>query len=576
MSNPLAVNAVVPKAIDSQYYLRASKNGFPINGQVPRTYQMYTGTGNQTINYDGSNEIRIFGQTLTGPLVINFGPLRNLINWIGRTVTLNIVAPINQTITLSSPVFLMVNGTALQQLSHVIPADGNSKSITLYFHSSSNINVDYGASSGSIVAAGITFNNLGAGSPVYRDTTGSTVNLRSMLAANRSLLVTSNTTNVNFTSNMVYGGNALEYYNYGNSVSELSAGNLLMYNPTGTAFTISSIFPTYSNVTGGLSISTPNVSGINPSLSVVYIPAPRMNRSQTIPITFARGAGDLLGNMTLEMIPAMERVWEEENVLCADPSDTTIKFYDLTTPNSELRTGVFYIFTLVTVRTDVPPSVICTDLQDNFIFYVPDSDPTKVYVSSTSRSAFFGSFSDVLVLDTSLVPGFSGQSVIGMCYDEVSSTLYILPNKVSGNILALPILPHLHDAVNFPLCTVGTVREIRFDGSVPAGALFSMCLLNNTGDFCISYEDGNTKIGVFRIDTGSGTVSQSYAWDTGSSGAVSLMCSSRGRIIAQYSSDQQFYATTPGLGINGGFTPLYTATKFYPSLTINCYNNFGF
>ena len=81
MTSSLATNAVVPNNITTPYFLKSTKDGVPINRQVPRTYQVYAGTGNQTIDYDGSNEIIINGTFLTGPLIINFGPIKALRNW---------------------------------------------------------------------------------------------------------------------------------------------------------------------------------------------------------------------------------------------------------------------------------------------------------------------------------------------------------------------------------------------------------------------------------------------------------------------------------------------------------------
>lgn len=577
MTNVLATNAIVPKSAATKYFLKATSNGFPISGQIPRTYQVYTGVGNETINYDGSNEIRIFGQMLTGPLIIEFGPIKNIRNWVGRIVTLNIVAPINRTITLSSPAFLMINGTSLQQFSHVIPADGTSKSITLYFHSTSNINVDYGAAAASVVpgAGAYTFNSLGTGLAVYRDTVGPNVNFRSIDFGDRTHSLTLGANDITFRSSMVWGGNVFEHYNYGNAISEISGGSILMFNPNLAGYTISSAFPVFSNSVGGFSITTPNVSGSNPSLSFEYIPAPRMDRSQTIPLTFTRSGSDLVGGMCLEIIPLMENVFEAENVMCADTSSTALKFYDLDSPGPERSTNIDYSGSVTNVRLDLEPSAICTDLQDNLIFYVPASDLGKIRVASTSRSPFYGVFSEIQIVDSSLIPIMNGTIISDLCYNEVTSTLYALPNKANGVILCIPIMPHLHDSVNFPLCHIGAIRTLRFDSIIPPGGMYSMCLLNNDGDFCISYDDGNTAIGVFRADSPAGFISHSYTYDTGSTGPVSLMRTSKGRIVAQYSSDQRFYATTPGLGISEGFTSLYGASSFYPSLTINCYNYYG-
>jgi hypothetical protein len=66
-------------------YLEVDRDGAPLQGQVPRTYQRYTGTGNTTVVYDGS-DVFVLDSTLgAGPLTIDFSAMNN---YLGRSVQL--------------------------------------------------------------------------------------------------------------------------------------------------------------------------------------------------------------------------------------------------------------------------------------------------------------------------------------------------------------------------------------------------------------------------------------------------------------------------------------------------------
>lgn len=66
-------------------YLRVNRDGQPLQGQVPLTYQYYSGNGNETIDYDGSDILVIDSTVSAGPLTIRFFPMNNN---LGRSVQL--------------------------------------------------------------------------------------------------------------------------------------------------------------------------------------------------------------------------------------------------------------------------------------------------------------------------------------------------------------------------------------------------------------------------------------------------------------------------------------------------------
>ena len=62
--------------------LQVDRDGAPIQGQVPLTYQRYSGIGNETIAYDGSNVLVVDSTLAGGPLTIDFSAMNN---YLGRT-----------------------------------------------------------------------------------------------------------------------------------------------------------------------------------------------------------------------------------------------------------------------------------------------------------------------------------------------------------------------------------------------------------------------------------------------------------------------------------------------------------
>ena len=152
MTSRLASNAIVPTNSTRKHSLAATKDGEPLNRQVPRTLQVYSGVGGVTIDYDGSDDVLVLTSSFTGNLTIRFGPTaREIRNNLGREIKIHIPEATTRTITLdTSPAFMRLNGTNLTQLSHVIPGDLISKTITLSPTNVALWNLDYGSAVNSL------------------------------------------------------------------------------------------------------------------------------------------------------------------------------------------------------------------------------------------------------------------------------------------------------------------------------------------------------------------------------------------------------------------------------------------
>lgn len=83
MTSSFATNFVTDR-LQRQNFLRVNKEGQPLQGQVALTYQVYSGTGNTTIVYDGSNVLIIDSTLAAGDLTIDFS---DTADWLGRKAT---------------------------------------------------------------------------------------------------------------------------------------------------------------------------------------------------------------------------------------------------------------------------------------------------------------------------------------------------------------------------------------------------------------------------------------------------------------------------------------------------------
>jgi hypothetical protein len=518
MTNVLAVNAVVPKKIDTQYFLRATKQGFPINNQIPRTYQVYTGTGNQTITCDGSNEIRIFGQTLVGPLIINFGPQRRLRDMVGRLVTLNIIGPISQTITLNtSPAFMKINGTALQQLSHVIPGDNISKSITLYFHSEQFINLDYGA------------------------------------AASVSLLTSTAVKTANLSSTYVYGTD---------TVFNLPA----VYIPDSQSYGmfLNDLEPTTDGIVNAF---TGSLTG--PGTQFVpfeYRPSPRHNKTTTIS-GYLDDGGNAEAAFTLSVSPILSNVFDREYFIASN-TDGSVSMYDPLVdfggvPETNDANG-----SQVTLPVNTGP--IAVDLADSLIFYVETTSDTVIKWKSYTT---YKEGTLLRVSDLSAGVWNIGDRIVDIAFNDKDSSLMVLPNNpTTGKILSIPIKPYKNSDPN----TVYTGVLLGATFSLGAGTvLYSIAVCPITREIYVACKPVPFTNSIYKLkpfpDLNSTFSHQDPAINTG---RTAICFSSQGTLFILYESTLNLYRVNNGYELStvpAATSILYTLSQFHRSLSPNCY-----
>ena len=100
MTSSFATNAVITSSLQNKHFLETTKEGFPLQKQIPITYEVYQGNGNETVEPLGTNSYSI-GSPLTGPLTIDFRTHAQ--NYYNRTIYLVIPGFVTQDVTVNFP-----------------------------------------------------------------------------------------------------------------------------------------------------------------------------------------------------------------------------------------------------------------------------------------------------------------------------------------------------------------------------------------------------------------------------------------------------------------------------------------
>lgn len=86
MTSVLATNFVDP-GLEPVRYLRVTKEGVPIQKQIPLTVQTYSAAGGVSIQPNGSEVLWVNSTLATGALTIDLTAAANYNNYIGRKLT---------------------------------------------------------------------------------------------------------------------------------------------------------------------------------------------------------------------------------------------------------------------------------------------------------------------------------------------------------------------------------------------------------------------------------------------------------------------------------------------------------
>lgn len=131
MTSRFSKKITVSRPHITEYSLKADKNGNPLYGQIPRTADVYTGTGG-TIISSGKNDLFVAG-VLTSTLIVNMQDTPEL---IGRRITVTVRPGATQIVRLLFPAAgytVYVDGSAAAVTQYDIPISVNSQSVDVIF-----------------------------------------------------------------------------------------------------------------------------------------------------------------------------------------------------------------------------------------------------------------------------------------------------------------------------------------------------------------------------------------------------------------------------------------------------------
>ncbi len=524
MTSTLSRNAVTPTEVTRLYSLRANKEGFPINKQVPRTIQTYTGVGGVgvTLDYDGSNDVVVFAENLTGDLIIRFCPsaINDKYNLLGKDVKIHINGATTRSITLnSSPSFMKINATALTQLSHVITGNGLSKTITVSFVSLNLWNLDYGASA------------------IYSFPT----NLPSMSFQRVS-------------------------YTYGRFSSFFVPS---VYIPDNSVYSV--LFGELNRETEGYIFPGTEITSVQgPGQQIVYgvyIAASQRTEPTNIYGYLYQGSV-YFGTFIVQMSPILSNVYDFPYFTGAN-SDGTLKMLRLDDTNVD---RIALDAEGNTVKLDGDLVAIANSIADSIYFSVYSTSNTVIQYESFVSPPFTEVLLDVSTLSSAFWTAAAKISDIE--YDEKNRCLYVLPDLNNALLLRIPILPM--DEVNRfqgPVITGSfTSRLLNIAGGQTPHSI-AVCPLTSAIYIGHSRLVGNVSIAVYQ-DFNSLSLSFLYTHPSISTRDVIVGFTALGQLVIHYERDLSVVTLERGRPLSntpGDIINVFTLNSYSPSLSRTCY-----
>lgn len=131
MTSSFSKKAIVPKPHETKHYLQADKNGYPLQGQVARTADVYTGTGG-TIICSGKSDLFV-SDVLASMLIVNMQDTAEL---AGRRITVSMRPALTQTVRLLFPAAgytMYVDGGSAAVTQYDIATSANAQSVDVVF-----------------------------------------------------------------------------------------------------------------------------------------------------------------------------------------------------------------------------------------------------------------------------------------------------------------------------------------------------------------------------------------------------------------------------------------------------------
>ena len=540
MSNDLANDAELVSTITKHRYLEVDKSGYPLNKQVPRTVQVYQGTGGDQLFYDGSNDILIKADDLSADLQIILGPeIQNIRNLVNRQLTIQISGRTENTISIdSNPVEMWINGTSSRESYHNIIGDNTYKTVTLYFSEEEYINLDYGA------AGGIqTITNIGAGQTIATNNSPTNVDLKSIVGGNNISTINDATT-ITVLSIVPTAAPVSIFYNYMNPITV----NFTWSYQTPDILSASIVEPPAFDE-GTVTILT--------STTFTFTPAPRLTRSVLIVVRLTFNSGTFT-TLVIKLQPRLNFSTDTNMDLSLATSATDGTLYQYNIQSFTLRPMINYDLTPV-----VLPGIctcIAMNVADNILYFVLAASINVVrYYDFVTKAV------GIVIPDITAVGQWTIGSVIAaMCFDQKDNVLYVIGDNINSRIEAFNTIP-FNRALGVPLIgaacnyaspvpnVVGTVhQDIDID---PGSKTFICTVFDSAAAATYARQLG----GLSGLPTNNSLLSIAPNTD------AHIFFGASGRIYTKGETNKQMRMFNSG--INGGSVVIFTDTANLTDIT---------
>lgn len=523
MSDPLASDANVLAAVDKVRYLKVTKDGIPINKQVPRSKQVISGITGGTFDYDGSDDLVIFATSLTATLFIRISQnIQRMRSLLRRAVQIHVIGPSSQEIVLlTGTTVMMVTGTPGSSNSYIIPASALHKLVSLYFTNENVITLD-GGTWGAINLLGVPPKTYDfAIEYAYTDITICTVG---------SIFIPDNSTyDVQFMD-----------------VEPKEEGT---------------ITPLSSSVTG------PGTGFV----AFRWIPASRLTRAVEVITNFTKpGTGEYVATARTRLKPDLSNVFGSLEFVTGPVAASRVAMYNTVVNAGDTRmtapgSAIPFTFPQTLLKFTV-------NVQDNLFIFTYAATPNIVRWIHASYGNI-GTICDVSTLNA--VDWNAGATIADIDYCETNSTLYILPGNASQRMAMIPLKRYDVNRSNELL--TGPLKSVNGFG-VATTVFYSIAVDPNTLDVYIANRPNASNIFVTAFAVGSTVAATLQTLNTlYATGSMSLAFTNRGQLVAQASTDLILRRARQGMGISAGLinvTGTYALPVYLDSMSRNLYGFF--
>lgn len=563
MSNPRADNATLLTPSSTKRYILATKEGTPLDRQIYRTYQTYTGTGG-TVVYDGSNELIIFANSLVSTLFVELATTaQQARNLNGRLLNVHVAGTTAQNVVLQSGTALMqIVGTNTSTNNFVLAGGSMYKSVSIYFHSQNIFMLDLGSSNAAVSSVA----NVGTGTgTIFRDITAGTINLKTLLAGGW-IGFNNNANDITITNVCPVVYNVANQYTYNTRVLIGSSFSIVVKD-TRTYNVVLSSFTDYEEGQVTL-LNGPIVGPTSQTINFLFTPALRRAMKSIIRFNITTSIGGFLQNSPceVEVYPNLDNVNNAE-YMCGPYFVGDVGMYDPLHDPGVVRYATQEQGMGISLGANVTGYAV--SIQDNVAFYTTKADRNIRWYSFSDQSTGI-----LLNLAAAALSAHwtAGALVADIDYDERNSLLYVLPAVGNQRLCIIPILPF--DVYTGVMLT-GPVTS-RTMPYAATDTMYSIAVSQNTEEVFFSRKPNAANITITSLIPNGSTYVQTAAFVTVYAFAApcKIMFGNKGTFIATFEDDNSVWTLDSGNSLSSGLSVQYNLILFMWSISRNGYGHY--